>query len=249
MQGEKSRLSTARILQIMIEQGVEDTSAALAFLQNIQLLLTIDSAHRVEVTSVQVELAEQFSDHLRRNDSIEVTVCPEPSGDPDLSLVVVIQGRYSQTHVRRCLDILARSPSVLMVHGYFVLRHFVIDGIYSGVLQSPDHFSSLSNLAGLERPLGFKPTTWADIYLADPQAVVTRAIPTIPPSDLDTSAALHLLYCRVRPFLSPSSPPVFADDLSTIVELNLDTGNVSRHRGFHSMFESRVRQSLGGSGA
>jgi McbB family protein len=215
--------------------------AAEQFLTRIKVLRRLKSDESVAVYCPSNDVSRALSTCIENNDAI---IC---NSFEDLTLVqnptflIAIQPAYSPSLAREIYAACAKWPNCIVLHAYFVFRHFVIDGFYSASMGLPDHFSGLHNLAGLDRNPGFKPASWADFFLSDPYAVNSLSVPTFAASQIETAAAIHLLYTRVRPLLSDGVAPLFPDDLSTVIEMNLDTGRIERHRGAHSTFSAEPR--------
>lgn len=215
--------------------------AAGRFLSRINVLREMKSDDGVVIFCPSDDLGNALAGCVRNNDAIACHPVADIAEIGNPTFLVAIQAAYSPAAVRQIYAACARNPNCIVLHAYFVFRHFVIDGFYSPSMGLPDHFSGLHNLAGLDRNPGFKPTSWADFFLSDPYALETIAVPTFAASEIEAAAALHLLYMRLRPLLTQGVAPLFPDDLSTVIEMNLDTGRIERHRGAHSTFSAAPR--------
>lgn len=226
----------------VLEDNKLPVDAAKSFLIRLNVLKEISSEKRLVVCCNTVAVARAFADYVIGNDAIDCDVVSDADEITRDAYIVYIQTSYSAENVSRLYKACARFDSCIILHSYFVFRHFVIDGFYTPKMGLPDHFSGLHNLAGLNRNPDFKPISWADYFLSDEYAVESLKVPTFDISEIEIHAALHLLYTRLRPFLTLGVAPIFPDDLSTVIELNLDTGRVERHRGVHSVFSPEPRR-------
>lgn len=225
----------------LLERQALPVSAAQQFLERLKVLRRIDETKSVVVFSPSASIATSVADLILSRDAVSCRFCTDISEIGDADLILVIQDRYDARLVRALYAFCKDRKERIILHSYFVFRHFVIDGFYSAAIDLPDHFSGLHNIAGLDRSAKFKPESWADYFFADPYAIETLPVPTFPAAGIEVSAALHLVYTRMRPFLSEGVSPLFPDDLSTVIELNLDTGRIERHRGVHSNFSTSPR--------
>lgn len=225
----------------VLERNSLPVDAARQFLSRIKVLRQVDSINDVVVYCKSESVCGAVAECIERNDAVACKSVREIDLIGTPSFLVAIQEKYSSALVRELYSACAENRKCILLHSYFVFRHFVIDGFYSPLMGLPDHFSGLHNLAGLDRNPGFKPVSWADFFLADPYAAEALFVPTFEASGIEISAALHLLYTRFRPLLAEGVAPLFPDDLSTVIEMNLDTGRIERHRGAHSNFSSGPR--------
>lgn len=227
--------------QIFTDRNI-DPDAGRSFLERINILKRYRDDMKVAVYSRDSAIAALIASQIERNDAIDAAIIDDLGDISGSTILICVQAQYDQELSRFVVDLCHRKPDVFLLHAYFVLRHFVIDGFYSARMALPDHFSSLYNLAGLDRSSKFKPSSWADIFFAQASAISATAIPTLSRSALEESAALHLLYMRFRQLIASEMVPVFSDDLGTITEMNLDSGSIQRHRANHSSFSSSMRE-------
>jgi McbB family protein len=236
-----SSAGQSAIDQIFSDQSI-DPEAGRNFLERINILKRYREDVKVAVYSRDPAIAALIAAQIERNDAIDAAIIDDLGDTSGSTILICVQAQYDQELSRFVVDLCHRQPDVFLLHAYFVLRHFVIDGFYSARMALPDHFSSLYNLAGLDRSAKFKPSSWADIFFAHANAISATAIPTLSRSALEESAALHLLYTRFRQLIASEMLPVFSDDLGTITEMNLDSGSIQRHRANHSSFSSSMRE-------
>ncbi|QND61803.1 McbB family protein [Mesorhizobium huakuii] len=225
----------------ILERNALPIDAAEQFLTKLKVLRRMKSDESVVIYCASDEISRSLGKCIENNDAITCTSIDDLALIGNPTFLVAIQAAYSSTTAREIYAACARSPECIVLHAYFVFRHFVIDGFYSASMGLPDHFSGLHNLAGLDRNPGFKPTSWADFFLSDPYALNSLSVPTFAALEIEAAAALHLLYTRLRPLLADGVAPLFPDDLSTIIEMNLDTGRIERHRGAHSTYSAEPR--------
>lgn len=225
----------------VLRRNALPVDAAEQFLSRIKVLREIKPDDSLVIFCASREIGNALADCIGNNDAVACLPVTdiEQIGCP--SLLLAVQTSYSVAAVREIYSVCHRCSNCILLHAYFVFRHFVIDGFYSASMGLPDHFSGLHNLAGLDREPGFKPASWADFFLSDPYAIDVLSVPTFTPSEMESGAALHLLYTRLRPMLAQGVSPLFPDDLSTVIEMNFDTGRIERHRGVHSTFSSEPR--------
>ncbi|WP_288191598.1 McbB family protein [uncultured Phyllobacterium sp.] len=226
--------------QLFADQNI-DPRAGRSFLERINILKRYRDDVRVVVYSTDGAMAVMVAAQIERNDAVDVVIIDELGDISGPTILICVQAQYDHGLARAIVDLCHHKPDLFLLHAYFVLRHFVIDGFYSVRMALPDHFSSLYNLAGLDRSSKFKPSSWADVFFAHASAVSTTTVPTLPRSSLEESAALHLLYTRFRQLIASEMVPVFSDDLGTVTEMNLDSGHIQRHRANHSSFSSSMR--------
>ncbi|EHS51979.1 hypothetical protein PDO_4945 [Rhizobium sp. PDO1-076] len=236
----RPRINKHVALEILERNGLP-IDAAEQFLIKLKILRRMKSDESVVIYCSSDEISRSLAKCIENNDAIICTSVHELALIGRPTFLIAIQAAYTPAAAREIYDACARCPECIVLHAYFVFRHFVIDGFYSASMGLPDHFSGLHNLAGLDRNPGFKPISWADFFLADPYAVTSLSVPTFAALEIEAAAALHLLYTRVRPLLADGVAPLFPDDLSTIIEMNLDTGRIERHRGAHSTFSAGPR--------
>lgn len=226
----------------LLERQALPVSAAQQFLERLKVLRRIDEKKNIVIFSPLESIAAGLAELVLNRDAVSCRYCTKVTDFAGADLVLAIQDQYQPQLAREIYSACKEKKECILLHSYFVFRHFIIDGFYSPAIDLPDHFSGLHNLAGLDRSAKFKPASWADFFFADPYAIETLSVPTFPSADIEISAALHLAYTRMRPLLTDGVSPLFPDDLSTVIELNLDTGRVERHRGVHSNFSSTLRE-------
>ena len=231
----RSRVGDGEVTQVL-ERNALPVEAAEQFLSRIKVLRRMSADNDVVVYCRSENMCHALTDCIEGNDAVTCMVSTDIEHIGNPTFLIAIQETYSAKTVRDLYAVCAENKQCIFLHSYFVFRHFVIDGLYSPSMGLPDHFSGLHNLAGLDRNPAFKPISWADFFLSDLYSVETLSVPTFQASTIETSAALHLLYTRFRPLVAQGVAPLFPDDLSTIIEMNLDTGRVDRHRGAHSTF-------------
>ena len=219
-----------------------DPEAGRIFLERINILRRYRDDLRVAVHSPGSGIAPLVAAQIRTNDAIDVYTIDDPSDIAGPVILISIQAEYNKKTARSIVEACNANQDIFLLHAYFVLRNFVVDGFYSSRMALPDHFSSLYNLAGLDRSSKFKPSSWADIFFSQVGTIHSSTIPTLKRSAIEEMAALHLLYTRFRQLISSETTPVFSDDLGTITEMNLDSGAVLRHRANHSHYSASVRE-------
>lgn len=234
------RVPKSEIEQIFEAKDIP-VSEALQFLERLKVLRSIEESKSVVIFSPSQDIADNIARLVLERDAVLCSSCTELSQIEGADLILAIQDQYRPSLAREIYSTCKKKKETILLHSYFVFRHFIIDGFYSSAIDLPDHFSGLHNLAGLDRSSKFKPSSWADYFYRDPYSVETISLPTFPTADIERSAALHLAYLRLRPLLTDGVTSLFADDLGTVIELNLDTGRVERHRGVHSNFSSSLR--------
>jgi len=236
----RPQIKRQAVSEILKRNGLP-IDAAEQFLIKLKVLRRMKSDESVVIYCPSAEISQSLAKCIENNDAIICTSVHDLALIGTPTFLIAIQPAYAAAAAREIYDACARYPECIVLHAYFVFRHFVIDGFYSASMGLPDHFSGLHNLAGLDRNPGFKPTSWADFFLADPYAVSSLSVPTFATLEIEAGAALHLLYTRMRPLLADGVAPLFPDDLSTIIEMNLDTGRIERHRGAHSTLSAGPR--------
>jgi McbB family protein len=189
--------------QIFIDGNI-DPVAGRSFLERINVLKRYRDDVRVVVYSTDGAIAAMVAAQIEGKDAINVDVIDDLDDIRGSTILICVQAQYDQGLSRLIVDLCHEEPDLFLLHAYFVLRHFVIDGFYSARMALPDHFSSLYNLAGLDRSSKFKPSSWADIFFAHASAVSATTIPTLSRSALEEGAALHLLYTRFRQLIASS---------------------------------------------
>lgn len=237
----RSRVDEVEIEKIL-ERKTLPVSAAQQFLERLKVLRKVEDMKTVAVFSPSQTLADDVVQLILDRDAVSCRACTTLSDIADADLILAIQDRYEPGLAKDIYAACKSKREAILLHSYFVFRHFIIDGFYSSAIDLPDHFSGIHNLAGLDRSSKFKPSSWADYFFSDPYAIETMHVPTFPAAQIETAVALHLAYMRLRPLIADGVSPLFPDDLSTVIELNLDTGRIERHRGVHSNFSSSLRE-------
>ncbi|MBD9448607.1 MULTISPECIES: McbB family protein [unclassified Rhizobium] len=242
--GEIKRLQSRvheREIEKILESQTLPVTAARQFLERLRVLRKVEDMKTVMVFSPSRKLADDVAQLILDRDAVSCRSSANIADIEGADLILAIQDRYEPELARKIYAACKSRKESILLHSYFVFRHFIVDGFYSPAIDLPDHFSGIHNLAGLDRSSKFKPSSWADYFFSDPYAIETLAVPTFPASQIETATALHLAYMRLRPLIADGVSPLFPDDLSTVIELNLDTGRIERHRGVHSNFSSSPR--------
>lgn len=236
----KSIISHSEVCNVL-ESHQLPVSDAIDFLKRIKIIKTFEEANKLLVISPSLTIAEQFSEILAARDAIHCRYCTRFEDIGGEKIVVAIQDAYDGQFANRLYEACEAKADAIILHSYFVLRHFIIDGFYSKWTNLPDHYSGLYNLAGLERASKFKPASWADFFFSDLYSVEMRAVPTLPLENFEISTALFMLRRRLLPIISEGMDPLFSDDLSTVTEINLDTGTITHNPGMHSSYSESAR--------
>lgn len=213
---------------------------AIEFLITIRIFRKVREDKNITIYSPSMDIARSLASNIETTEGLACKIATKIEEVGPSNFLIAVQDHYSPPSAREIYSICRKHDNCILLHSYFVFRHFVIDGFYSSAMGLPDHFSGLYNIAGLERGIDFKPASWADFFLTDYLAVEEMEIPTFEPSEIERAAALHLVFTRFRPLLN-NGLSLYASDLSTVTELNLDTGRVDRHRGVHSSYSDEPR--------
>lgn len=238
LESSGSRISKVDAATIFNTQGL-DADEAISFLTSIRILRAAHEEASISIYSPSEEIVFLLAESIKLTEGVACKTFTRINSIELSSLLIAVQDQYSSSTAREIYTT-CRKQKCILLHSYFVFRHFVIDGFYSSKMGLPDHFSGLYNLAGLERGIDFKPASWADFFLTDYLAIEKAYVPTFAPTEIERSAALHLLSTRFRPLLN-NGLSLYANDLSTVVELNLDTGRIDRHLGIHSLYSDEPR--------
>jgi McbB family protein len=213
-----------------------------AFLERLGVIQPRRTDIAVAVYSKDKESVDLLLAHIRANDSVEASATDDPLNILEPTLFVVIQSAYCPHFSLEITDICRKNKNLLLLNAYFIFRHFIIDGLFSYEMGLPDHFSVIDRFIFLDRSPHFKPASWSELFYADSTTQLT-SVPTLPVAPLEKIGALYTLYTRLRPLISYGTPPFFPNDMSTIFELNLDTGVLQKHVGAHSPHSLSSRMS------
>lgn len=216
------------IKQVFERHGLP-VEATRRFLRRIHILRLLKVQEDVVVFSKSSEFCRAITDCVACNDAFRWSSTSDIGRIGRPRLLIAIQEMYSPDFVRDLYSWCVDNPDCIVLHAYFVFRHFVIDGFYCLSLGTPDHFEGLRKLAGCERQRALKPTSWVDFFLDDHGSVGTSPIPTFKASSIEISSALYLLYIRFRSMAGQGAASRLPDDFATTIEMNLDSGHIDRH--------------------
>jgi len=227
---------TQEALHALLAHYEIEPKAGQVFLERMRIIGLIPPTNAVAIYTSEPRMGEALLTHIQANDAVDITLTDDPLSLAEPTLLIALQATYCPSFSRQVTQMCTTNHNLLLAHGYFIYRHFISDGLFSAAMGLPDHFTMIEHLTSLERSANFRPSSWAELFCGSPSQ--RTSIPTLPMTALEKNAGLHMFYSRLRNFFSYGTSPFHVSDISTIWELNLDTGIVEKHRSTYSSLAS-----------